>query len=153
MTMTRQLLLPLLLCLFSLPLLAQSSLDGTWEGFMTVGGIYSDQQLPMQLYLTSEGREVQGRSYVQLPDGSTLRMDLVGHLHHDLSISLTETSFAGDRFNEIMPEFNRQYQMIFKPDLWDPRMQGYWQEKTGETFGEKRRRGRMTLTRRKTKGA
>jgi len=145
------LLLPLFMCLSNLP--AQSTLDGTWEGFMTVGGIHSDKRLPMQLYLTSDGRDVKGRSYVQLPDGSTLRMDLEGRLHHDLSISLTEVAFGGDSENDIMPEFNRQYQVIFKPDLWDPRMQGFWQEKTTDTFGEKRRRGRMTLTRRKVKGA
>jgi hypothetical protein len=91
----RILLFPFVLMLaFALP--AQNTLDGTWEGFMTVGGIYSDQQLPMQLYLTSEGSEVKGRSYVQLPDGSTLRMDLEGHRYRDLSISLIETDFAGD---------------------------------------------------------
>lgn len=120
---------------------------------MTVGGIHSDKRLPMQLYLTNEGGVIKGRSYVQLPDGSTLRMDLVGQLHYDQSISLKETAFAGDSFNEIMPEFNRQYQLIFKPDLWDPKMIGFWQEKTGETFKERRRRGRMTLTRGKVKGA
>ncbi|MFT4750740.1 MAG: hypothetical protein ACI92C_001604 [Neolewinella sp.] len=147
----RILLFPFVLMLaFALP--AQNTLDGTWEGFMTVGGIYSDQQLPMQLYLTSEGSEVKGRSYVQLPDGSTLRMDLEGHRYRDLSISLIETDFAGDATNDIMPEFNRQYQIIFKPDLWDPHLRGFWQEETEEAFLPKRRRGRMRLTRRKTKG-
>jgi hypothetical protein len=147
----RTLLLPLLLLLvFALP--AQSSLDGTWEGFMTVGGIYSDQQLPTQLYLTSEGKKVKGRSYVQLPDGSTLRMDLEGYRYKDLSISLIETAFAGDATNDIMPEFNRQYQIIFKPDLWNAHLRGFWQEETDEAFLPKRRRGRMRLTRQKTKG-
>ncbi|MFK8164973.1 MAG: hypothetical protein AB8H12_21175 [Lewinella sp.] len=146
------LLLPLLLCFTISHLPAQSTLDGTWEGVMTVGGIHSDKQLPTQLYLKTTGKKVEGRSYVQLPDGSTLRMDLQGYLHKDYSITLVETSFGGDPNNDIMPEFNRQYQIVFKADLWDPRLKGFWQEKTEDTFGEKRRRGRMSLTRRKVKG-
>ncbi|WP_020568570.1 hypothetical protein [Neolewinella persica] len=146
------LLLPLLLCFTTSHLSAQSTLDGTWEGFMTVGGIHSDKQLPTQLYLKTTGKKVEGRSYVQLPDGSTLRMDLRGYLYNDYSIQLVETSFAGDPDNDIMPEFNRQYQIIFKADLWDPKLKGFWQEQTEDTFGEKRRRGRMLLTRRKVKG-
>ncbi|TXF90643.1 hypothetical protein FUA23_05990 [Neolewinella aurantiaca] len=151
--MTRfRILLTSFIFLLVFSLSAQGSLDGSWEGFMTVGGIYSNEQLPMQLYLTSEGRKVKGRSYVQLPDGSTLRMDLEGYRYKDLSISLTETSFAGDVTNDIMPEFNRQYQIVFKPDLWDPHLRGYWQEETDEAFLPKRRRGRMRLTRQKKKG-
>lgn len=131
---------------------AQSRLDGTWEGTMTVGGIYSNEMLPMQLYLKTKDRKVEGRSYVQLPDGSTLQMDLVGFLHYDQSISLTEVKFAGDPFNKIMPEFNRQYQILFKDDLWNPLLRGFWQEETSEAFLETRRRGRMQLTQRKVKG-
>lgn len=152
MNPVKLLLFPFLLGCFFLPVSAQSTLDGTWEGYMTVGGIHSDKQLPMQLYLNSEGNKVEGRSYVQLPDGSTLQMDLRGYLYRDQSIQLVEVKFAGDPDNDIMPEFSRQYQIIFKADLWDPKMEGYWQEKTVETFGEKRRRGRMMLTRRKVKG-
>lgn len=152
MNIRKLLLFPLFLCLLSVPLIAQSTLDGAWEGFMTVGGIHSDKQLPMQLYLSSEGNKVEGRSYVQLPDGSTLRMDLRGYIYKDQSIQLVEIAFAGDPANDIMPEFNRQYQIIFQADLWDPKMEGFWQEKTTETFGEKRRRGRMTLKRQKVKG-
>ena len=150
----KPLLLSFVLLLFVASVFGQSRLDGTWEGTMSVGGIYSDKQLPMQLYLkTGEDRKVEGRSYVQLPDGSTLRMDLNGYLHYDQSISLTEISFAGDPANKIMPEFSRQYQIIFKDDLWNPLLRGFWQEDTRDTFGEKRRRGRMQLTRRKVKGA
>jgi len=131
---------------------AQKGLEGAWEGTMTVGGIYSNKALPMQLYLTLEGSKVKGRSYVQLPDGSTLRMDLSGRIYGDMSISLVETAFAGDSFNEVMPEFNRQYQISFKADLWNPELKGFWQEITSQTFGAKRRRGRMTLVRQKVKG-
>lgn len=153
MNAPKLLLLPLLLLLVG-QLPAQLTPEGVWDGFMTVGGIYSDERLPMQLYLTAkDGNTYEGRSYVQLPDGSTLRMDLEGRIFKDQSIELIEVAFAGDAFNDVMPEFNRQYQIIFQADLWDPKMYGYWQEQTAETFGEKRRRGKMTLTRRKVKGA
>jgi hypothetical protein len=153
MNAPKLLLLTLLLLLVG-QLPAQLTPEGVWDGFMTVGGIYSDERLPMQLYLTAkEGNTYEGRSYVQLPDGSTLRMDLVGRIFKDLSIELIEVAFAGDAFNDVIPEFNRQYQIIYQADLWDPKLYGYWQEQTEETFGEKRRRGRMTLTRRKVKGA
>lgn len=141
-----------LLLLGSPLLIAQSSLDGTWEGTMTIGGIYSDEALPMQLYLVTKDGIVEGRSYVQLPDGSTLRMDLKGSLYRDRSISLYETSFAGDEFNERLPKFNRKYQILFKDDIWNPELIGFWQEIKEEIFASKRRRGRMKLTRRKTKG-
>jgi hypothetical protein len=144
----------LLFCLlcFATALTGQKSLEGTWEGTMTIGGIYSDEGLPMQLYLTSDKGKVKGRSYVQLPDGSTLRMDLEGNAYRDGSIWLVETAFAGDEFNERLPKFNRKYQIIFKDDLWNAELQGYWQEIKEEIFDPSRRRGRMTLTKRKVKG-
>lgn len=138
------------LLIFPVILSAQTSLDGLWEGTMTVGGIYSDQALPMQLYITTDGTKIQGRSYVTLPDGEVLRMDLSGHLYGDRSLQLMEINFAGDENNDIMPEFNRQYQIVFKPDLWDSQLRGFWQEVSEETFSDTRRRGRMVL--RKNKG-
>ncbi|MEL7161561.1 MAG: hypothetical protein AAFN92_12455, partial [Bacteroidota bacterium] len=144
-------LIVLFLALFTLPGTcgrAQTSIDGEWEGTMTVGGIYSNQQLPMRLYLTTEDNVVKGRSYVMLPDGSTLQMDLQGFLYGDRSIGLREVKFAGDPDNDYMPEFNRQYQIVYKADLWDPQLKGFWQEVTELTFSNKRHRGRMLLSKR-----
>ena len=143
------------LLLFLLPTLsvAQTSIDGLWEGTMTIGGIYSTEALPMQLHITVEGNEIEGRSYVTLPDGEILRMELRGVFYRDRSMSLLEVSFAGDPDNDIMPEFNRQYQIVYKPDLWDSELRGYWQEVTMDTFRESRRGGRMVLTKRKSKSA
>ena len=144
-----------LFSLFLLPtlLLAQTSLDGLWEGTMTVGGIYSNEALPMQLYITSEGNQITGRSYVTLPSGEVLRMDLEGQLYGDRSISLVEVSFAGDAENEVMPEFNRQYQILYRPDLYDSELKGYWQEVTDLTFSNTRRMGRMLLKKQKAERA
>ena len=120
---------------------------------MTVGGIYSNEALPMQLYITTEGGEVTGRSYVTLPDGEVLRMDLSGYLYGDRSIQLVEVSFAGDPANDIMPEFSRQYQIVYRPDIWNSELRGYWQEVTDLTFSDGRRMGRMTLSKQKRDGA
>ena len=144
-----------LLLLLSLPtvLFCQTSLDGLWEGTMTVGGIYSNEALPMQLYITTEGSEVTGRSYITLPDGEILRMDLSGYLYGDRSIQLVEVAFAGDPANDIIPEFNRQYQIVYRPDIWNSELRGYWQEVTDLTFSDGRRMGRMILSKQKRDGA
>ena len=139
----------LLALLLPLSVFAQSELDGLWEGHMTVGGIYSNQALPMQLYLTTEDQKIIGRSYVTLPDGQILRMDLKGYMYGDRSIAMVEVAFAGDPDNDVMPEFNRQYQIVYKPDLWDSQLKGFWQEVTSQTFSGSRRRGRMLLKKRK----
>ncbi len=158
MSLSRTLLCSLILCLASCVSAQQnaqrgSNLDGMWEGTMVVGGIYSNEQLPMQLYLTTKGAYIEGRSFVQLPTGGTLRMDLQGQLHGDMSISMVEVKFAGDPENDVMPEFNRQYQIAFKDDLWNPRLVGFWQEVTDEVFGPNRQRGKMVLTKKKPRGA
>lgn len=120
---------------------------------MTVGGIYSNEALPMQLYIITEGNEIKGKSYVTLPDGQVLRMDLSGYLYGDRSISLVEISFAGDADNDIMPEFNRQYQILYRPDIWNSELRGWWQEVTDLTFGNTRRRGKMVLKKQKAERA
>ncbi len=140
----------ILFALFLLPcvLSAQQSLEGLWEGTMTVGGIYSAKTLAMQLYITVDDGLIKGRSYVTLPDGKVLRMELEGYLYGDRSFSLVEVNFVGDPENKIMPEFNRQYQIVYKPDLWDSTLKGFWQEVTPDTFNSGRRGGRMLLRKR-----
>ena len=93
--MKAALYLLLLPCLLT----AQTSIDGLWEGTMTVGGIYSNEALPMQLHITTTEDSIHGRSYVTLPDGEILRMELKGQLYGDRSFTLTEVSFAGDEHN------------------------------------------------------
>ena len=120
---------------------------------MTVGGIYSSEALPMQLFLTKDGHRVEGRSYVTLPDGEVLRMDLRGVIYGDLSLQLTEVAFAGDAANAILPQFNRQYQIEYRPDLYDSELRGFWQEVTEEMAKPGRQRGRMRLRKSRRAGA
>ena len=146
------------LTLFSLLTLAATTsqaqkLDGLWVGHMIIGGLDGTERLPMQLYLTMDGRKAKGRTYVQLPDGEVLRMDLEGQFYRDGSMKLEEVNFAGDPNNDIMPEFSRQYQISLSDDIWNPRLKGYWQEITEEVFKPGRRLGRMVLKREEPDGA
>ena len=145
--------LPLLFTLSLCTCASAQNLDGLWEGTMLVGGLEGTERLPMQLYLTMKGKKAKGRSYVQLPDGSTLRMDLEGTFFRDGSMELREVKFAGDPTNDLMPEFNRQYQIVLSDDIWSPVLNGYWQEVTEEVFKKGRRLGRMVLSRRQEDGA
>lgn len=141
--------------LFFIPtdtLRAQVTLDGVWEGTITIGGIYSRHEMPMQLYVTIDGRRIQGRSYVTIKEGETVMMELSGRLYHDQSMELVEIKFVGDEANEYFPKFSRQYQLVWKPDLWDNALTGFWQEKTEQTFYNYRERGRIKLKKRKEKG-
>jgi hypothetical protein len=80
-------------------------------------------------------------------------MDLSGYLYGDRSLSMVEVSFAGDAENEIMPEFNRQYQIVYRPDIWNSELRGFWQEVSELTFSDTRRRGRMVLKKQKAERA
>ncbi len=131
---------------------SQKGLEGVWEGTITIGGIYSNHTLPIQIYLTVNGSQVEGRSYVKTGEETTIQMHLQGRLYRDNSIQLTEVEFVGDAFNEYFPKFNRQYQLIWKRDLWNAGLNGYWQEVTDRTFHKFRQRGRLTLTKQKSKG-
>lgn len=139
--------------LFPAILSAQVTLAGAWEGVITIGGIHSSQELPMELYLIVKGNYIEGRSYVHTPDGKLVQFDLIGTYYSDHSMSLQEIKFVGDETNGYLPKFSRQYQLVWKADIWDAEVKGYWQEITGETFNHYRRRGRIRLTKKKDPGA
>ncbi|MEL6141245.1 MAG: hypothetical protein AAFU67_06475 [Bacteroidota bacterium] len=145
-------LLLFIVVLFPMSLTAQRGLEGVWEGHITIGGIYSDQKLPMQLYITLNGRKIEGRTYVQLPEGETIQMHLTGRLYFDNSMELWEEHFVGDEDNAYLPKFNRQYQIMWKRDLWNAELRGYWQEVTENTFDKFRQRGRIKLKKQKSRG-
>jgi hypothetical protein len=143
------------LCLFLCSLgslTGQKTLEGQWEGHITTSGIYSGEQLPMQIYLTIKGGRVEGRTYVVIGEGQIVQMDLVGRIYKDSSIQFEEVKYVGDENNDYFPKFNRQYQLAWKRDLWDASLIGYWQEVTTKTFYSFRERGRITLKKVKDSG-
>lgn len=133
-------------------LTGQKTLEGQWEGHITTGGIYSGEQLPMQIFFTIKGGRIEGRTYVTVGEGETIQMDLVGRLFNDNSLQLEEVKYVGDGSNDYFPKFNRQYQLTWKRDLWDASLIGYWQEVTDKTFNNFRERGKIVLKKAKESG-
>ena len=134
----------------SLTLQAQSRLEGTWKGTMTLHGLNSSEAVPFELYLQKKGAKLVGRSYIYLKDQPAIEMEVNGSLYGDLSIYLKETDFIPmPGKEEEKPEFNRKYQLMYMPSIWDTRMEGFWQELTDHNFSENRRLGRIKLTKMK----
>ena len=138
------------LCVSSFAI-AQSGLEGTWKGTMTVGGLESKKTVPFELFLQQKGAKIEGRSYIYLEDKTVIEMEVKGSLFGDLSIYLKETDYIEDPTSDYQPEFNRKYQLLYKPSIWNTKMEGYWQELTDHYFSEKRRLGIIRLKKMKDK--
>ena len=141
-----------------LPLNAQKGLEGLWEGTITKGGIHSDKGHRFQLYLEVNDKYIKGRSYIYVSADSIVQMELRGQRYNDNSIYLEEvdptwTQAEEEAISQGAPpaQFSRKYQFIYKRSIWDPRLEGYWQEVTPTPFKLKRERGRIFLERKSTK--
>lgn len=141
-----------------LPLHAQKGLAGLWEGVITEGGIHTTKGHRFQLYLEVNEKYIKGRSYIYIGNDSIGQMDLRGQIYHDNSVYLEEVNPQWTAEEEAAIEegaspdqFSRKYQFIYKRSLWDPSLEGYWQEVTPMPFSFKRERGRIFLEKKKTK--
>ncbi|MCB0546734.1 MAG: hypothetical protein KDD19_04050 [Phaeodactylibacter sp.] len=141
-----------------LPLSAQKGLAGLWEGTITHGGIYSTNGHRFQLYLEVNEKYIKGRSYIHVTADSIVQMELRGQLYNDNSIYLEEVNQEWTEEEEAAIEegaspeqFSRKYQFIYKRSLWDPSLEGYWQEVTPMPFHFKRERGRIFLEKKSSK--
>ncbi len=120
-------------------------LEGLWEGEMTVGGLESQQGLRFELLLTTEGRQLSGRSYVYLQDGEVIEMKISGYWYQDQSLYLEDSQFLPAEGSSAEPVFGRKYQFLFKPSIFGTTLEGYWQQIIPEPFFEGRDRGRILL--------
>ena len=136
----------MLFLLFATQIFAQHRLEGLWEGTMTRGGIYSDQGYKFELLIEIEGSQIKGRSYVYLSDEEVIEMDVTGKIYGDRSIYFEDIEFISQQDAELFPPFNRKYQLVYHRSIWKNTMEGYWQEIRKEVFHEKRKRGRIFLT-------
>ena len=125
---------------------AQKHIEGLWEGRITDGGIYSEDGYKFELLIQLEGSKIVGRSYVYLPEGKVIEMDIKGYLYQDRSIYLQEIEFIPAVGVELLPPFNRKYQMIYTRSIWESKLEGFWQEVIVSPFDDKRERGRILLT-------
>jgi len=144
-----------------LPLSAQKTLaglNGLWEGVITEGGIYSNEGHRFQLYLEVNEKYIKGRSYIYVSANSIVQMQLRGQRYQDNSIYLEEVDPTWTQEEEAAIEqgassqqFSRKYQFIYKRSIWDPSLEGYWQEVTPTPFHFKRERGRIFLEKKSSK--
>ncbi len=130
---------------FQAPALRAQTLEGQWEGTMTLGGINSARTVPFSLYIYRNGERIWGRSYLHLGPGQIIAMDLKGWLYHDRSIGLQESRFAGDPADGLTPPYFRKYQLLFKRGIYDGSLNGYWQEVRDEALHDTREGGRIYL--------
>ena len=141
-------LVTLILCAASVAFVfAQSApLEGKWEGTMSLGGLNSNKKVKFELFLKKEKSNLIGRSYLHLDDNRVIEMEVKGTLYGDLSIYLKESEyipFPGS--DDAPPSFNRKYQLLYMPSIWSTKMEGFWQEITGESFSDNRKLGRIKL--------
>ncbi|MCB9287326.1 MAG: hypothetical protein H6560_08415 [Lewinellaceae bacterium] len=141
-----------------LPLNAQKGLSGLWEGVITEGGLHSKEGYRFQLYLEVKGKDIEGRSYIFVSVDSIVQMDLRGKLYQDNSVYLEEVGREWTEAEEAAIEegvppgkFSRKYQFIYKRSIWDPSLEGYWQEVTPMPFYFKRERGKIFLEKKGSK--
>lgn len=123
----------------------QHRLAGQWEGQMTYGGLLSQKEYKLELFLQVEGSKVKGRSYVYYDPQTVITMDIRGRLYSDQSIYLEDIEFIPTEGVELEPPFNRKYQLLMDRSIWVTKLEGYWQEIIPEPFYTKRDRGRILL--------
>jgi len=126
-------------------LTAQKGLAGLWEGTLTWGGLHNTQTYKFELLIQVEGNKVRGRSYIHLPEGEVLEMDVRGYFYQDRSIAFRDIEFIPPVGSELDPRFYRKYQLIYNRSIFGSTLEGYWQEIITSPFDEYRDRGKITL--------
>lgn len=138
----------ILMTLFtSINLQAQAHLPGLWKGFMTKGGLFSEEGYTFELFLEVDGSYLKGRSYVHLNDSEVVEMEVKGRINKDRSLNLYDIEFIYPADGSIPPEFKRKYQLIYKRSAWESEtsLNGFWQQIIDSPFNEQRKRGRIFL--------
>ena len=139
-------IIPILLVLFSslaTPSIAQTYLPGLWSGELTQG----DETYRFEIFIKRKKQKLTGRTYLYLPDNQVITMEFKGFLHEDLSMNVYEMKLVEPTEGDVETYFPRTFQLVYDRDLNDLRMTGYWQEMHKSATDEKRRFGRVFLTR------
>lgn len=133
---------------------SQVSLEGSWVGTITTGGLNSKQTYKFELVLARSGKNtLKGRSFVHLSPSEVIEMDISGKLYGDQSIYLEDLVYLPSEGREATPPYDRKYELIFNRSIWDSNLEGFWQEKRPDPFFPMRSRGRIFLKKKKASGA
>lgn len=148
----------ILSCLFwsiiCAPTFSQVSLEGSWVGTITTGGLNSKQTYKFELILARSGKNgLKGRSFVHVSPSEVIEMDISGKLYGDQSIYLEDLIYLPSEGKEAAPPYDRKYELIFNRSIWNSNLEGFWQEKRPDPFFPMRSRGRIYLKKKKASGA
>lgn len=140
-------LIPFCLILFSsifTPAVAQTYLPGLWSGELTQG----TETYRFEIFIKRKKQKLTGRTYLYLSNNEVVTMEFRGVLHNDLSMNIYEMKMVepiDDTENPIY--FPRTFQLLYNRKMNSLKMTGYWQEMHISATDEKRRFGRVFLSR------
>jgi hypothetical protein len=104
----------------------------------------------MNLNVKNNGN-LSGFTSVSLPDGRVVEMKIRGQLHMDRSVTVKEFKIVNKDELEDIDWYKRNFQLVFKRDLWQMTLEGYWQEQIPTMVDDKTRIGRIFLKKREVK--
>ena len=123
-------------------------LAGQWDGFL----VLHQQKYPVEMNLNvlDKGR-LSGFTSVSLPTGKVVEMKLKGKLHFDRSVTVREVQIVNEEEVQHIDWYRRNFQLVFKRDLWEMTLEGYWQEQIPQLLDEHSKKGRIFLKKREIK--
>lgn len=128
---------------------AQSQhVSGLWDGHLVLN--QQRYNIEMNLNVKNNGN-LSGFTSVSLPDGRVIEMKVRGQLHIDRSVTVKEFKIVNKDELEDIDWYKRNFQLVFKRDLWEMTLEGYWQEQIPTMVDEKTRIGRIFLKKREVK--
>jgi hypothetical protein len=128
---------------------AQSQhVSGLWDGHLVLN--QQRYNIEMNLNVKNNGN-LSGFTSVSLPDGRVVEMKIRGQLHMDRSVTVKEFKIVNKDELEDIDWYKRNFQLVFKRDLWQMTLEGYWQEQIPTMVDDKTRIGRIFLKKREVK--
>lgn len=128
---------------------AQSQhVSGLWDGHLVLN--QQRYNIEMNLNVKNNGN-LSGFTSVSLPDGRVIEMKVRGKLHMDRSVTVKEFKIVNKDELEDIDWYKRNFQLVFKRDLWEMTLEGYWQEQIPTMVDDKTRIGRIFLKKREVK--
>jgi len=121
------------------------TVDGIWEGTITLERPEPQTEHKFQLVLKREGKQVKGTAYIFYND-QPVAMDLSGEYFWDRSMRLFNHQVLYPSQQPNKEKHIRKYQIMYKRSIWGDTIEGYWQEKNDPIFA-KYRKGRVYLKR------
>ncbi len=134
-----------MLLLGSPALVAQTELEGLWEGTLSVGGLDAQQTYPVQVYIVRKGRQLTARTYISIAPTRIIEMEAQGWLYQDNSVAFNESAYIPKAKDGYTPPYLRKYQLVWHRSIGGSTLNGYWQEIREEVFHQQRAGGRITL--------